>query len=389
MTDRGKRILGYLKNNRSEFLKLVKALVEAESPTSVPSSLNKPFSILEEVFVDLGFEVERIPGRRSAGQLAIRPAQHTGEEHVQLLLGHCDTVWPIGTLKEMPCIIDGNILKGPGSFDMKAGLSMIVFALRALHELEYEPEVPPAIFINSDEETGSDDSEGQINRIAQRASRVFVLEPALGTDGKIKTQRKGVGHFDIYVKGKPSHAGLAPEEGVSAILGLSHIVQHLFDLNDPSNGISVNVGTIEGGERTNVIAAESKAAVDVRVLNQEDGDRIEREIHALESHIEGVKLEIKGGIERPPLEKTPANRRLWHRAEELAAELDLELEEGTSGGASDGNLTSQHVATLDGLGAVGEGAHAYHEQIFIDETIERCALLALLILEPRLGKEDV
>jgi len=173
---------------------------------------------------------------------------------------------------------------------------------------------------------------------------------------------------------------LAPEEGVSAILGLSHIVQQLFRLNKPEQGITVNVGTIEGGERSNVIAAKSKAVVDVRVPTKEDGERIEKVIYNLKPEIDGIDLEISGGIRRPPLEKKEANEQLWQIVRKLGEELDMDLREGTSGGASDGNLTNLYSPTIDGMGPVGEGAHAYHEKIFIEETLRRAALLSLMIL---------
>jgi len=218
--------------------------------------------------------------------------------------------------------------------------------------------------------------------LSTRAERTLVLEPSLGTEGKIKTRRKGIGEFEISIKGKPSHAGLAPEEVVSAILGLSHIVQQLFRLNDPANGVTVNVGTIEGGERSNVVAAQSKAVVDVRIPTKEDGERILDEIYNLTPEIEGIELEVTGGINRPPLEKKEANEKLWRVVQDLGQELGLELQEGVSGGASDGNFTNMHSPTIDGLGAVGEGAHAYHEKIFLEETIKRNALLSLLLMQP-------
>lgn len=382
MTERAERVWSYLKQQEVSFVDLLKRLTECESPTSQPDTLAEPFSILRDEFEELDFATTFFAGQSSGGQLYARPSEKSARSY-QLLVGHCDTVWPVGTLEEMPFDRDGNVVSGPGTYDMKAGLTMIIFALKALRELNLTPTLTPVIFINSDEETGSDDSVGRIKHLARCAQRAFVLEPSLGPDGKIKTQRKGVGHFDIFIKGKPSHAGLAPSEGISAIHGLSNIVQQLFALNDPSKGITVNVGTISGGERSNVIAAESKAAVDVRVLTQEDGQFIEQSIRNLNAGIDGLKLSIEGGFEKQPMMKSDRNAELWQKAQGLGHELDLNLEDGTSGGASDGNTISQYTATLDGLGAVGEGAHAYHEKIYLEETLKRTALLTLLLVLPK------
>jgi glutamate carboxypeptidase len=212
--------------------------------------------------------------------------------------------------------------------------------------------------------------------------RALVLEPSLGVTGKIKTARKGVGHFIIKVKGKAAHAGLDPGAGASAILELSHVIQKLFALNDPNKGVSVNVGVIDGGTRANVIAPESSAVIDVRVETQADGERVENAIHALQPEDTNVTLNIEGGIGRPPMERTVANCQIWSVASGLASSLNINLEQGTAGGGSDGNTTSLYTATLDGLGAVGDGAHAAHEFIYTDQLPQRCALLTLLLLAP-------
>ena len=245
----------------------------------------------------------------------------------------------------------------------------------------------PVIFLNSDEEIGSRESGRHIVMLARRVERAFVMEPALGLDGALKTARKGVGRFVVYAKGKAAHAGLDPGAGASAILELSHVIQCLFEMNDPERGISVNVGTIDGGIRPNVVAPESKAVVDVRVATHADAEEIEARIAAIEPTIPGVMLTIEGRIGRPPLEPTPANSRLWDAARGLAQTLGVELTQGLAGGGSDGSTTSQYTATLDGLGPVGDGAHAAHEHLLLDETMERMALLALLIMMPSLNEE--
>ena len=298
------------------------------------------------------------------------------------MIGHCDTVWPIRTIQKMPFTVRDNIVKGPGVYDMKAGLAQMIFALQALREFELVPELTPIIFINSDEEIGSRRSSSYVRMLARRVDRVLVLEPSLGQAGHLKTARKAVGRFAVIARGKAAHAGLDPEAGVSAILEMSHVIQKLFALNDAARGISVNVGKIDGGLRPNVIAPESKAIVDVRVRTQEDAARVENAILNLESTIPRVELFVEGGIGRAAMEPTPRNRALWSLAKELGRRLHLELTEATAGGASDGNTTSQFTATLDGLGPVGDGAHADHEFIYLDRTMERTALLALLLAAP-------
>jgi glutamate carboxypeptidase len=288
----------------------------------------------------------------------------------------------------MPLEMGEGVLRGPGVYDMKAGLVQMVYALQALQELRVEPMVSPVVFINSDEEIGSHESTPHIRRLARIADRAFVLEPSLGLDGKLKTSRKGVGRFTVTVKGKASHAGLNPDGGASAILELSYVIQKLFAMNDPRKGTSVNVGVIDGGLRPNVIAPESRAMVDVRVQTQEDAKRMEESIHALQPVTPGIALEITGRIGRQPMEPTPQNRRLWETARQVGRSINLELTEGAAGGASDGNTTSLYTATLDGLGAVGDGAHAQHEFIYYDKMVERSALLALLLMAPPSAKVD-
>ncbi len=367
-------------------MSLLRALVEEETPSDKPSAFDHIFQIIEEEFGKLDVEVRHVEGRTSAGQLLCLPRNFNPRASIQLIVGHCDTVWAEGTLDEMPFTVNGNEVSGPGVYDMKAGVCMMISAMHSLKVLQKSPAVQPVFLISTDEETGSEDSRNLIVEWARQAERTFVLEPSLGLDGKIKTRRKGVGNFEITITGKPSHAGLAPEEGVSAILGLSHIVQQLFRLNDPAKGVSVNVGTIQGGERSNVIAAKSKAVVDVRVLTKKDGERITNEIYNLKPEIAGIELEVKGGINRPPMEKNEENEKLWDLTRELGQKLGLDLREDVSGGGSDGNFTNLYSPTIDGLGAVGDGAHAWHEKIFLEETLLRAALFALLLLQPSVNR---
>jgi glutamate carboxypeptidase len=277
-------------------------------------------------------------------------------------------------------VVDGR-LTGPGVYDMKGGLVQGIFALRALRELGLVPEVTPAVFIDSDEEIGSLESIPRLERAARHVRRVFVLEPSLGPEGRLKTRRKGSLRFTIKIQGRAAHSGLDPEKGASAILELARVIQRLYELADPERGITVNVGVVAGGMRANVVAPEARAELDIRVLAAEDARRLERTVLDLAPSTPGTTLEVLGGIDRPPLEATPGNRVLWEAARRRAGELGIPLAEGTAGGASDGSLTSRFVPTLDGLGAVGDGAHALHEHVLVDRMSERAALLALLLLE--------
>jgi glutamate carboxypeptidase len=376
------QVRDFINGQKHALVSLVQRLVEAESPSAHPEYHDTVRRILASALMDAGY-VAREPGAvRGVRHVFARPAERHRGRGVQLLLGHFDTVWPIGTIGKRPCTVNGNTMRGPGVFDMKGGLGQIVLALRALRELRLEPPLTPVVLINADEEIGSRTSSPYIRMLARRAERAFVLEPALGANGDIKTERKGIGRFTVTVFGKAAHAGLDPEGGASAILELSHVIQALFALNDPDKGISVNVGTVDGGIQPNVIAPHGSAVVDVRVPTVASGQAIEKAIHAIKPTTPGVRLHIQGRIGRPSMEATPRNIALWQQARRLGAELGLELRPSRAGGGSDGNTTSQYTATLDGLGPVGDGAHAEHEYLDIDRTLERAALLTLLLLSP-------
>ncbi len=379
-------VLAHVRDSRSEIITQLAEWVRMESPSDRPETQEPLLAALAEAFQAVGYRTLHCPSVETGGQLYARPERRAPRQPAQLLLGHCDTVWPVGTLETMPVSVeDDGTMRGPGIYDMKGGLVQMVFALRTLQALDIEPAVTPVVFINSDEEIGSPASRPRIRRLARVVDRVFVLEPSLGRDGKLKTARKGIGRFAVEVTGKSSHAGLDPGGGASAIQELSHVIQKLHALSDPEKGRSVNVGQIEGGQRPNVVAPSSRAVVDVRVRTQEDAEWMTRRIRNLEPSTPGVTLHIDGHFGRPPMERTPRNRMLWHLAQEAAERLGLVLDEGRAGGASDGNETSPFTATLDGLGPVGDGAHAAHEFVFIDRLLERTALLALLLLAAPLG----
>lgn len=383
-------LLRWLEARSDEQASLIEALARCESPSGDPGALRNMLDLLRRALCDRGWRVRLVAGRATGGHLLAAPpidgvtGGTTGgaRRPCQLLLGHCDTVWPLGTLSTMPVERREGRLFGPGVFDMKAGLVQAMFALDALRAAGLEPRLPPVLLINTDEEIGSPESTRAIRRLARGADRALVLEPSLGPAGKLKTARKGVGRFTVRVVGRAAHAGLDPERGISAILELSHVVQRLFALNSPERGVSVNVGTIDGGLRPNVVAPEARAECDVRVLTQGDAEEIEAAILGMRPITPGTELRITGRIGRPPLERTPGNRRLWERACSLAGELGVSLEEGTAGGGSDGNTTSLFTPTLDGLGAVGDGAHAVDEHVVLERLPERTALLAALLASP-------
>jgi glutamate carboxypeptidase len=382
VNDLPRALLAHLFARQEEMGALLRDLAGLESPSLDPATQEPLFARLAAELAMSGLRTRRLPGRTSGGQLwAVRRERRRGAP-AQLLLGHCDTVWPVGTLASMPVEVRGGRLSGPGVYDMKGGLVQGIFALRALHDLGLVPEVEPAFFINSDEEIGSVESLPRVERLARRVERVFVLEPSLGPEGALKTRRKGSLRFTVRTFGKAAHSGLDPEKGASAVRELARVIDRLYALADPERGVTVNVGVIAGGLRANVVAPEARAELDIRVLAGEDAERIEREVLALTAVTPGTRVEVAGGIDRPPLEPTPSNRALFAAARRRAEELGIALGEGTAGGASDGSLTSRITPTLDGLGAVGDGAHATHEHVVLDRMPERAALLASLLLEP-------
>jgi glutamate carboxypeptidase len=382
MDQEAQSLLSYLRERRQDMVELLQRLALAESPSDNPGAGATVLALLETELEKAGMTFRLFRGRVSAGTLFARPRAKDRKAPLQLLVGHCDTVWPVGMVRQMPVRVEGDTIWGPGVLDMKGGLVQMLFALRAMKDLGLRPPAESVVAINSDEEIGSPDSTPLIRRLAHRAARAFILEPAYGRTGKLKTSRKASGGFTITVKGRAAHAGVNPEEGASAILEMSYQVQRLFALNDPARGITVNVGTIDGGLRSNVIAAEVRASVDVRVRTRQDAAVVEAAIRSLRPVNPATTIRVEGGITQPPLEPLPRNQALWRQARDLGRRLGCELEQAAVGGASDGNTTSQYTATLDGLGAVGDGAHAAHEQVQIPQMVERCALLVLLLLAP-------
>jgi len=325
--------------------------------------------------------VRRFPGGRFGQHLRcefILPGKHKAGQ--VLALGHSDTVWPLGALEQMPFREADSRLWGPGVLDMKAGIAFFLFAVQALRDLDLPLRRRVVLQLNSDEELGSDSSRPLTEEAARRSEAVLVLEPAAGLEGKLKTARKGVGEYTLAVYGKAAHAGLDFTAGANAILELALQIHKIASFTNLERGITVNPGVISGGTRANVVPAEARAEINFRVPRLKDAEILDRKFRALRPFDRRCRLEVSGGLNRPPMERTRAGTRLFRLAQKLAAELGVTLEESSSSGGSDGNFTAAlRVPTLDGLGAVGEGAHAAHECILIDRIADRTALLAKLL----------
>jgi glutamate carboxypeptidase len=355
----------------------IRALVARESPSTDRAALDACAAELMTWLREAGAAVERLPVDGGAAHVS---ARWHGSGPKVLLLGHFDTVWPTGQVTRMPLHENAGRLYGPGILDMKAGVAIAMLAGRVVSTL-LEPASRPdvTLLVTADEETGSRTSRETIERLARESAAVLVFEPAL-PGGAVKTARKGVGEFRVTAHGVSSHAGASPHEGASAILELARAVVALHALNDPARGVSVNVGVIDGGTRSNVVAELAHAVVDVRVAAAEDAAVVERAIHALRASDPRIRLEIDGRISRPPMVRTPGVTRLFELARAVAASQGWTLQEGATGGASDGNFTAAlGVPTLDGLGAVGDGPHALHEHVVVSELTTRAALAAGLM----------
>ena len=371
-----KRILDFCENEQSWLIETTIALAELESPTSDPSAVNRCGDELARRLRLIGAEVELIEGTATGRHLRARVGQ--GQSQL-LLLGHIDTVWPVGHLRRMPIRQEQGRLHGPGVYDMKAGIAIGMLALRALDAVRARLDKQVVMLLTSDEERGSTSSRALVEDEASRSDAVCVLEPSL-PGGALKTARKGAGEFRLRVGGISAHAGIEPEKGASAIHEIARQVLALERLRDADRGVSVNVGVVEGGSRPNVVAEEATATVDIRVSTNADRERVEASVRALEPELNGTTVEVSGGFSRPPLERTAGVIRLYELARELAADLGRDLGEGSTGGGSDGNLTAAlGVPTLDGLGPVGAGAHALNEHVVMDELPWRAALVAGLL----------
>jgi glutamate carboxypeptidase len=372
-------LLAGARRKQSALLHLTQQLVAAESPSDGKAAVDACVALVAAHVKALGGRVKLHRQRAFGNLLEARfgPKSRKGSTQPVLLLGHLDTVWPLGTLKTMPCRLSDGRLFGPGTLDMKAGVAMALTALEMLAETgSLEREI--VLLLNTDEEVGSPVSRPITERLASECGAVYVLESAQGL--ACKTARKGTGDWRIDIKGVAAHAGVDFEKGASALCELARVVETVSGWTDLKRGLTVSVGVAGGGTKTNVIPAEAWAEVDVRIARKADGPRIERKFAKLKAADKRCTLTVTGGINRPPMERLRGTVRLYQRARALAADLGFVLEEASTGGASDGNFTAAlGVPTLDGLGAVGEGAHASHESIVVEHLAPRTALLAGLL----------
>jgi glutamate carboxypeptidase len=357
---------------------LARALVAAESPSRHRDALDACAGVLVGVLTEAGAAVRRHPAASPAADHVI--AEWPGLSPGVLLVGHFDTVWPLGQIARQPLEQREGRLYGPGVYDMKAGLAIAITAARVVAAaLPASARPAMTLLATSDEEVGSASSRALIEDLARRHAAVLVLEPAMA-GGAIKTARKGVGEFELLAHGVSSHAGVDPGQGASAIHELAAQIIRIRALANPDAGLTVNIGVIDGGTRSNVVAESARALIDVRVARQTDVRVIEDALRNLRPEDPRVRLEVRGGINRPPMERTPGTARLFDLAREVAGEIGWDLQEGATGGASDGNFTAAlGVPTLDGLGATGDGAHALHEHVIVAELPVRAALVAGLI----------
>lgn len=374
------KFLAFAQARQEAIIDTIRQMVEVESPSDDRAAVNRH---VEQLCDMLSGEAKltrkkggsygdhllvefQLPGRRKTGQV--------------LALGHTDTVYPLGILKTMPFRVEGGRLWGPGVLDMKGGVAFFIHAMRALRELDAPVGAKVVLQLNSDEEVGSQSSRALTEAMALKSKCVLVLEPGTGLTGKLKTARKGVGGYRLAVHGRAAHAGVDFQNGANAIVELARQIERIAGFTDLDKGLTVSAGVVSGGTRTNVVPAEAAVEVDVRVARLRDAAAVEKKFRSLRAVDRRCRLEVTGGLNRPPMERTAAIGALFATARKLAAELGVALEESATGGGSDGNFSAAlGVATLDGLGTVGEGAHCSNESILVDRIADRTALLAKLV----------
>jgi glutamate carboxypeptidase len=373
------RRLAYFEDRREQIVATIRELVEIESPSDNKSAVDRIAEAVAGKFSALGGRVRIHQANDFGNHLQVDFDGKSGGKPV-LLLGHYDTVYPLGTLASMPCRIAGDKLQGPGVLDMKSGIALVLYAIEGLRDWHNGLPRPVTVLLVSDEEVGSDSSRAITEAVAKKAAAVLVLEPSYGFEGAVKTARKGVGEYMVKVTGKASHAGLDFEKGVNAIVELARQIEKISSFTDLKKGLTVNVGIVSGGSRTNVVPAEATAQVDARIARLKDAAGIDKKMHSLRPFNRKCKLEVTGGINRPPMERTDGVAALYSKAVVIAGELGWKLGEAAVGGGSDGNFTAGlGIPTLDGLGGVGDGAHAVHEHILISELPRRATLLAAMV----------
>ena len=372
-----KALITHLKQQLPENLRFLQRMVSMESPSFDKPLVDKFVRFVGSRFQEMGGEIEYVATERFGDQMLARFSGKSSDRI--LLLGHSDTVWPAGEIEKRPFEIGDGRIFGPGVFDMKAGILLMWMAVGALLRMRGALERSVTVLLTSDEEVGSNSSRALTESEAARCRAVFVLEPSL-PGGVLKTARKGVGQFTLKAVGRAAHAGIDPLKGVNAIEEISRQILKLHRLTDVVQGTTVSVGVVQGGTRSNVVPAEAAAEIDVRITSIGEAERVTRAIKALAPELPGARLEVSGSINRPPMERTSDTVRLFEIACRIAAQIGIDLKEGSTGGASDGNLTSAlGIPTLDGLGAVGDGAHAVDEWVDVESLPARAALVAGLI----------
>jgi glutamate carboxypeptidase len=371
--------LHFFEQRRDQMVDTIRRLVEIESPSDNKHAVDRCSAFVAEEFAAIGGRAEFHRSTEYGNHLQVDFVGETQQKPV-LLLGHYDTVYPLGTLASMPCRAGNGRLWGPGVLDMKSGIALMLYAVQALQSWHGRLPRPVTVFLVSDEEVGSRSSRQITEALAKQSSAVLVLEPSYGPKGAVKTARKGVGEYLLKVSGVAAHSGLDFEKGQSAILELSKQIIAIAKMVDLKRGLTLNVGLISGGTRVNVIAAEATATIDVRIARMKDAAEIDKRLRSLKPFNRKCKLEISGEVNRPPMERTSGVVSLYNKASAIARQHGWRLTEAAVGGGSDGNFTAGlGIPTLDGLGGVGDGAHAQHEFITISELPKRAALLAGLI----------
>ena len=375
--DVNRQILAYLLEHADDMLADLIKLIDLESPTLHKPSVDALGAVLADELRGLGAAVEIIP-KNEVGDI-VRARWNPGPGGV-VILSHMDTVWAVGTVAGRPTRVEGNHICGVGAMDMKGGIVIALWALRALRELKHFPAQPISYMLNSDEETGSQHSSAEIESEALSHNVVFVTEPP--QDGKYKTERKGVSHYNITAKGRAAHAGADHARGINAIEEMAHQILAVQAMTDYGIGTTANVGVIKGGTRGNVVPAEASIEINVRARSRANANTIHERIMGLKAIHPEAELIIEGGIGVPPMERTPEIAALFKRAQGLAADMGIEIDEGSTGGGSDGNKTAAlGVPTLDGMGIVGDGGHAITEYGEIDSMPERAAIMAAMLRE--------
>lgn len=377
-----KNQLHYFEKQRSQILDSIRQLVEIESPSDLKQAVDRLGTVVGSRFAELGGRIHVHHAEKFGDHLQIDfKASGSAKQKPILLLGHLDTVYPVGTISTMPCRVTKGRLHGPGVLDMKAGVALALHVLEAnLKWNSGKVPRPVTVLLVSDEEVGSKSSRAITEALAKRSAAVLVLEPSYGLQGAVKTARKGICEYTLRVIGKAAHSGLDFEKGQSAIVELAKQIGEISKLVDLKRGTTVNIGKVSGGTRANVVAAEADALMDVRVSRMGDGLTIDEKLRSLRPFNPNCRIAISGGMNRPPMERTEGVAELFGKAQVIAKELGWDLEEAAVGGGSDGNFTAAlGIPTLDGLGAVGEGAHADHESVVIPELPKRAALLSGLI----------